>query len=100
MEKKSVLRCRDGRVYNIKMSWNPDFNDNDYIYPIKFQVVDQASGRSLRLPREIATFAIGDPLEPLGERARTYYSGNREAMLTDYLEMAFRRTTDWVQRGK
>jgi len=100
MEKKSVLRCRDGRVYNITMSWSPDFKENENIFPIRFQVVDQGTGRALRLPREIATFAIGDPLEPLGERVKTYYAGNREAMLTDYLEMAYRRATDWVQRGK
>lgn len=100
MEKKSVLRCRDGRVYNITMAWDPHFKDSDNIYPIRFQVVDKNTGRPLRLPREIATFAIGDPTEALGERVKTYYGGNREAMLTDYLEMAYRRATDWVERGK
>ena len=100
MEKKSVLRSRDGRAYNVTMSWNTEFKDSENIFPIKFQVVDRATGRPLRLPREIATFAIGDPMENLGYRVQTYYAGNREAMLTDYLEMAFRRASDWVQRGK
>ncbi len=47
--------------------------------------MDQATGRPLTLPREIATYQIGDPDENLGERVKWYYEGSRELLMTDYL---------------
>lgn len=100
MEKKSVYATRDGRRYDVVMSWNEKISDNENIFPIKFKVTDKLNARPLKLPREIATFAIGDPAENIGERVRAYFGGNRDLMVIDYLESAYRRACDYVERGK
>jgi len=100
MQQKSVLNCLDGRSYDLSMSWNETIKDSEHVFPIQFTATDRANGRKLKMPREIATFAIGDPIETIGDRARVYYDGSREAMIAHYLESAFRRVTDWIQRGR
>ena len=100
MEKKSVYATRDGRRYDVVMSWNEKIKDSENVFPIKFTVTDKSNSRLLKLPREIATFAIGDPAENIGERAQAYFGGNRDIMFIDYLESAFRRACDYVERGK
>ncbi len=100
MEHTSVLNCLDGRSYDLTMSWNEKIKDTEHVFPITFKALDKTSGRPLKLPREIATFALGDPAEDIGERTRVYYGGSREALTAHYLEMAFRRVTDWINRGR
>jgi hypothetical protein len=100
MEKKSVYRTIDGRVYDVTMSWEENFKDSDHVFPIKFQFVDRATNKPMKLPREIATFTVGDPEEAMGDRVKHYFGGDRASLMTDYLEMAYRRVCDWVERGK
>jgi len=100
MEKKSHYHCIDGCNYNVTMSWDENFKDKDHVFPIKFAATDEATGRPLILPREIATYQIGDPDENLGERVKFYYEGKRELLMTDYLTTAYRRACDWIERGK
>jgi len=100
VQQKSIYRCIDGRTYDVTMDWNENFKDADIIFKIKFGAVDQATHRALALPREIATYAIGDPEEPLGERVQYYFHGDRQLLMTDYLTTAYRRVTDWIERGK
>lgn len=100
MEKKSVYRCLDGRAYNMTMTWNEKFKDADTIFKATFIANDIDSGRKLLLPKEIATYAIGDPQETLGSRVTHFYGGNREEMMGDFLTSAYRRVCDWVERGK
>jgi hypothetical protein len=99
MEKKSVYHTRDGRTYDMTMSWNETFKDSDHVFPIHFQFVDKSTGRAVVLPREIATFALGGPEDTLTYRIQTDYAGSREAMIGDFTEMAYRRVTDWLERG-
>ena len=100
MEKRSTYRTVDGRTYDVTMTWDPDFKDTDKIFKAEFAAVDQATKRPLKLPREIATYAIGDAEETLGERVKYYFQGERELLMTDYLTTAYRRVTDWIERGK
>ena len=100
MQQQSVYHCIDGRTYDVTMKWNEHFKDADIIFKITFDAIDQATHRALKLPREIATYAIGDPEEPLGERVKYYFHGDRQLLMTDYLTTAYRRVTDWIERGK
>jgi hypothetical protein len=100
MEQKSVLNCLDGRSYDLTMTWNEKIKESENVFPVLFAATDRAGGRKLKMPREIATFALGDPMETIGERTRNYYGGSREAMIAHYLESAYRRVTDWIQRGR
>jgi hypothetical protein len=100
MKHNSVFRTTDGRAYDVTASWNEKFSAGDHEFPISFMFTDQATKKALKLPREIATFTVGDPEETLGEKVEHYFRGNRESMMTDYIEMAMRRVQDWVQRGK
>ncbi len=100
MEQKSRYTCVDGRSYDVTMAWNERFADKDSIFKVTFAALDKATGRALALPREIATYAIGDPDENLGERVKYYYNGDRELLMTDYLTTAYRRACDWIERGK
>jgi hypothetical protein len=100
MEQKSVFNCIDGRSYDLTMSWSDTIKDGERVFPIQFLATDRSTSRKLKLPREIATIAFGDPTENLSERIRMYYGGSREAMIGHYLEQAFRRATDWIQRGR
>ncbi len=94
-----VYRCRDGRAYDATMSWNAQFREDDLVFPIKFDFVDQSTRRKLRLPREITTFAVGDPTFTLGETVAHFFGGAKDAMIAQYVEMAHRRVCDWVERG-
>jgi hypothetical protein len=100
MEQQSVLNCLDGRSYNLKMSWNEKIKDTELVFPIQFVATDRISGRALKLPRDIATYALGDASETVGDRIKFYYGGSREALVGHYLEIAYRRVTDWINRGK
>lgn len=100
MEQKSTYRCVDGRTYDVTMSWSEGFKDADKIFKAEFQAVDRDTKRTLKLPREIATYAIGDPDETLGERVKYYFHGDRGLLMTDYLSTAYRRVTDYIERGK
>jgi len=100
MEKKSQYNCVDGRSYEIAMAWDENFKDKDHIFKTTFQAVDKATGRAYALPREIATYQIGDPDENLGERTKWYYEGNRELLMADYLTTAYRRACDFIERGR
>ena len=100
MEKKSSYHCIDGRSYDVTMTWNENFKDTDKIFKADFVAIDQANSRKLVMPREIATYAIGNPEEPLGECVKYYYKGNREELMSDYLTTAYRRVCDWIERGK
>jgi len=100
MEQKSVVNCLDGRSYDLTMSWDEKIKETETVFPIKFAAVERTTGQKLKMPREIATFAFGDPLMTIGERVRLYYAGSNEAMVAHFLESAYRRVTDWVQRGK
>lgn len=100
MEKNSTYRTVDGRTYDVTMRWDPDFKDTDTIFRSEFKAIDRATNRPLKLPKEIATYAIGDPEEPLGERVKYYFHGDRELLMADYLTTAYRRVTDWIERGK
>ncbi len=100
MDKKSTYRTVDGRVYSVTMTWDEKFKDADKVFKIGFGAVDQATDRALKLPREIATFAIADAEETLGERVKYYFQGDRELLMTDYLTMAYRRVMDYIERGK
>jgi hypothetical protein len=100
MEQKSNYKCLDGRHYDVTMTWNENFKDADKVFKIGFIAKDIGSGNALKLPREIATYAIGDPEETMGERVQWYYGGNREILMQDYLTTAFRRVTDWIERGR
>jgi len=100
MDKKSSYYTIDGRAYDVTMSWDEKFGDNDKIFRIFFAAKDRDTGRMLNLPREIATYAIGDPEETLGERVKYYYNGDREGLMSDWLTTAYRRACDWIERGK
>jgi len=100
MEKKSSYYCLDGRAYDVTMTWNDKFKDDDKIFKINFKAVDKENGRALPLAKEIALYQIGDMTETLGERVKYYYGGSRENMMSDYLTSAYRRATDWIERGK
>jgi hypothetical protein len=100
MEQKSVVTCLDGRIYDLTMTWNDKIKDTETVFPIQFAAVDRAGGRKLKMPREIATFAFGDPQRSIGERISIDYGGSREAMIGHFLESAHRRVTDWIQRGR
>ncbi len=100
MEKKSTYRCIDGRSYDVTMTWDEKFKDADKIFKAQFAATDQTTGRPLKLPREIATYAIGDTEETLGERIKYYFHDDRELLMTDYLTTAYRRVTDYIERGK
>lgn len=99
MDKKSSYQCVDGRRYDVTMTWNENFKDADKVFKIGFVAVDQGTGRALKLPREIATYAIGDPDEGLGERVKYYYGGDRELLMQEYLTSAYRRACDYIERG-
>lgn len=100
MEKKSSYYCLDGRAYDVTMSWNENFRDNDKVFQIKFAAIDKKSGRALPLAKEIGNYQIGDMTETLGERVQHYYGGSREDFMSDYLTSAYRRAMDWIERGK
>jgi hypothetical protein len=100
MDKKSTYRTVDGRIYDVTMTWDEKFKDADKIFKIEFGAIDQETKRAMKLPREIATFAIGDSEETLGERVKYYFNGSRETLMTDYLTTAYRRATDYIERGK
>ena len=99
MEKKSQYRCPDGRVYDMTMAWDENFRDKDHIFKITFKAIDQADDKAYPLPREIATYQIGDPDENLGERVKWYYENSRELLMSDYLTTAYRRACDYLERG-
>jgi hypothetical protein len=100
MEKKTSYHCIDGRSYDVTMSWNENFKDADKIFKVNFKAVDKQTGRTLNLPREIATYAIGDAEETLGERVKFYHNGNREELMSDWVTTAYRRASDYIERGK
>jgi len=100
MEKKSRYHCVDGRDYEVTMAWDENFKDKDHIFKTTFKAIDKATGRAYVLPREIATYQIGDPDENLGERTKWYYEGSRELLMSDYLTTAYRRACDYIERGK
>ena len=100
MEKKSQYHCVDGRDYEMTMAWDENFKDKDHIFKITFQAIDKATSRAYVLPREIATYQIGDPDENLGERVKWYYEGQRELLMSEYLTTAYRRACDYVERGR
>jgi hypothetical protein len=100
MEQKSVYRTLDGKIFDVSMSWNEKFKDSEHLFPIKFSFIDRATKKPITLPRDIGTFTLGDPSESLGERVEHYFGGSRESLQSDYLEMAYRRVCDWVERGK
>jgi hypothetical protein len=100
MENKSTYHCLDGRTYNLTMTWNENFKDAEKIFKSTFKAVDIKTKKELTLPREIATYAIGDMEETLGERVKHYYAGNREDMMAEMLTSASRRVCDWIERGK
>ena len=100
MEKKSNYHCVDGRDYEVTMSWDENFKDKDHIFKTTFKAIDKATGRAYALPREIATYQIGDPDEDLGERTKWYYEGSRELLMSDYLTTSYRRICDYIERGK
>lgn len=99
MEKKSRYNCVDGRSYHVSMTWNENFKDADKLFKIGFAATDIGTGNTLKLPREIATYTIGDPDESLGERVKWYYGGSRELLIQDYLTSAYRRACDYIERG-
>src|SRR4051812_37861490 len=100
MEKKSSYFCNDGRAYDVTMAWNEGFKDTDKIFRVTFKAVDKQTGRPMTLPKEIATYAIGDPEETLGERVKFYHGGNREDLMGEYVTTAYRRVSDYIERGK
>ncbi|MDR3707806.1 MAG: hypothetical protein P4L33_05875 [Capsulimonadaceae bacterium] len=100
MEKKSVYNTRDGRSYEMVVTWSTDIKLTETVFPIQFRFTDKATGQPVKLPREIATFAIGGPEETLDERIKMFYEGDKNAMFIDYVEMAMRRATDYVERGR
>ncbi|HEY3331160.1 MAG TPA: hypothetical protein VGK19_14120 [Capsulimonadaceae bacterium] len=100
MEKKTTYNTRDGRAYDVSINWNPDIKLSEHIFPIKFQFVDKVSGKALKLPREIETYAVGTPEDTLGQRVDMHYAGNKDSMFVDFLESAIRRVTDYVERGR
>jgi len=100
MENKSLYNTRDGRSFDVSVIWDPDIKLTENVFPIVFKLTDRATGRPVKLPREIGTFAIGDPAETLGQRIDTYFGGDKNAMFIDYVEMAMRRVTDYIERGK
>ena len=99
MEKKSQLHCTDGRSYSMTMAWNENFKDTDSIFKITFKAVDQSTDQPYVLPREIATYQIGDPDENLVQRVQYYYDNSGELLISDYLTTAYRRACDYIQRG-
>ena len=99
MEKKSSYYCVDGRSYDVTMTWDENFKLSEKIFHIKFRAVDKETGRELKLAREIATYSIGDPGETLGQRVEHYYGNSREELMSDYLTSAYRRATNWIERG-
>ena len=100
MEQKNVYTTTSGMKYEMTVSWNPDIALTENVFPIRFDVVDKDRGLAVKLPREIATFAIGDPAETLGDRVDFYYGGDKNAMFVDYIETAMRRAMDYVERGR
>lgn len=100
MEKQSNYQTIDGRRYAVTMTWSEKFKDSDEIFKVYFKAIDRETDRSLTLPREFATYQIGDPEESMGERVKHYYAGNRELLMADYLTTAYRRVCDFIERGK
>jgi hypothetical protein len=100
MEKKSSYYCNDGRGYDVTMAWDDKFKDAEKIFRVSFKAIDKKTGKQLTLPREIATYAIGDPEETLGERVQYYHHGDREDLMSEYVTTAYRRVSDYIERGK
>lgn len=100
INKKTSYYCQDGRAYDVTMTWDDKFKDSERIFKVYFSAKDKETGRDLTLPREIATYAIGDVEETLGERVKYYHGGSREDMMSDWVTTAYRRAGDWIERRK
>lgn len=61
--------------------------------------VNEASGKPCKLPKELATYRIGETEHPFREYVRMDWAGDTEAAIAHLTDTIYRRVYAYIERG-
>lgn len=97
--RRRYTTVREGKDYLVSIAYNEDALSAAHWFEAKIEVKGEADGQPLKLPRELATYRVGETERPYRELIRMDFGGDREAALTHLLGTICRRIYAFIERG-
>lgn len=87
------------RDWIVTVAWDESALEKSHWFEAHVAVVGEASGESLKLPPEMATYRIGEIEHSFREYVRIDWDGDQEAAIRHYLNTIYRRVYAFIEHG-
>ncbi|MBC8102276.1 MAG: hypothetical protein H7Z41_06790 [Cytophagales bacterium] len=85
--------------YIIAVGWDARALDKAKWFEAHVTVTDEKTNRALKLPRELATYRIGEIEHTFREYVALDFGGDREAAIDHLTDTIYRRLHQFIERG-
>ena len=97
--RRRYTKIRTGEDILVTVSWNEDALLTAHWFEAKVAAETEKTGAAVKLPRELATYRVGETERPYREYIRIDFAGDREAALQHLLGTITRRVYSFLERG-
>jgi hypothetical protein len=97
--RRRYTTVRDGKDFLVTISWEESAFQSAHWFEAQVAVQQEPDGTPLKLPRELATYRVGETERPYRELVRLDFGGDREAALGHLLGTICRRVYAFIERG-
>lgn len=97
--RRRYTTIRTGEDILVTVSWNEDALSTAHWFEAKVAAMAEKTGAAVKLPRELATYRVGETERPYREYIRIDFGGDREAALQHLLGTITRRVYSFLERG-
>lgn len=83
----------------VTVAWDERALDTAHWFEGRVDVVGERTGRKVALPRDLATYRVGEVERPFRDYVRLDFDGDRDAALQHLLNTIYRRIYSFIERG-
>ena len=83
----------------VTVSWNEDSLATSHWFEAKVVAEREKGGEPIKLPRELATYRVGETERPYRDLIKIDFDGDREAAFQHLLGTITRRVYSYLERG-
>ncbi len=97
--RRRYTTVQDGKDYLVTLSYSEESLETRHWFETQVSVQEEISGTPVKLPRELATYRVGETERPYRELIQIDFDGDREAALSHLLGTICRRVYAYIERG-
>jgi hypothetical protein len=97
--KRRYTTLQENRDWIVSVSYDDHALTRAHWFEASVNATDEATGKAFPLPKELATYRIGETEHPFRDYVRIDWGGDTEAAITHLLNTIYRRIYAYLERG-